>query len=143
MKTLFKTVMAKLQTDMPELRYISEDWGQLDYYNDKPPVNWPCALISIASGQDTVKTKDLRNRSTTLQVRLADSPSVIATSGAPDTHVNTALLILDLVDKVGDSLHDLEVTGYKNELTQASFNKVIREDGVREYNLFFKIDRLK
>ena len=34
--------MERLQEQVPDLRYIAEDWGQLDFYNDAPPVKFPC-----------------------------------------------------------------------------------------------------
>lgn len=143
MKTLFITVMRKLQEDLPELRYISEDWGQLDHYSDKPPVNWPCALISISSGQDTTQTKDNRKRATTLQVRIADTPSYSANAAAPSSQIDIALRILEITDRVGDVLHGLEVEGYKSDLAQINFTKVLREDGIREYAVYFRIEKSK
>ena len=47
MKTILNAVMQRLKEQVSELRYISEDWGQLDYYETMPPVKFPCALVSI------------------------------------------------------------------------------------------------
>ena len=49
MKHILEAVMERLQEQVPDLRYIAEDWGQLDFYNDAPPVKFPCALISVSN----------------------------------------------------------------------------------------------
>ena len=48
MKEILEAVMRRLKEQVPDLAYVSEDWGQMDYYNEAPPVKFPCALISVS-----------------------------------------------------------------------------------------------
>ena len=49
MKEILQNIQNRLST-ITEIRYIDEDWGQLDYYSQNMPVQWPCCLIDIQSG---------------------------------------------------------------------------------------------
>ena len=40
MKHILSAVMERLQAEVPELQYIAEDWGQMDFYQDTPPVKF-------------------------------------------------------------------------------------------------------
>lgn len=45
-------VQDRLLELLPEkIAYLAEDWGQLDFYNERPPVNFPCVLIDIAEAE--------------------------------------------------------------------------------------------
>ena len=35
MKEILEAVMRRLKEQVPDLAYVSEDWGQMDYYNDQ------------------------------------------------------------------------------------------------------------
>ena len=60
MKEILLQIMSELQAKVPELAYIAEDWGQMDYYNGAPPVKFPCALISASSIDFETQTVDVR-----------------------------------------------------------------------------------
>ena len=41
-------VQDRLLELLPEkIAYLAEDWGQLDFYNERPPVNFPCVLMIL------------------------------------------------------------------------------------------------
>lgn len=42
---LFERILARLVAEVPELRYINQELGQLE--EDRPPVTYPCALIDM------------------------------------------------------------------------------------------------
>ena len=42
MKQLLIDLQQRLLTEVPELKYVDLDWGQLSYYFPNPPVQWPC-----------------------------------------------------------------------------------------------------
>ena len=44
---LFQSLIEKLKT-IDGLRYIDQDIGQLEHYEMRPAVSWPCCLIDIA-----------------------------------------------------------------------------------------------
>ena len=44
---LLDSIKTKI-SEISEIKYIDENWGQLDYYSAHPPVQWPCCLIDIS-----------------------------------------------------------------------------------------------
>ena len=46
MKNSLESIQQLLQA-IEGLKYVDEDWGQLDYYSPNFPVQWPCVLIRI------------------------------------------------------------------------------------------------
>ena len=44
---LYIELIAKLVSDVPELRFITQDLGQIDFYDERPPVSFPCILFDI------------------------------------------------------------------------------------------------
>lgn len=47
MEELYNTIMTKIQADIPEIKWIDFDFGQLEL-SEQPPVLFPCALITIS-----------------------------------------------------------------------------------------------
>ena len=50
MKALLEKIQEKL-SEVEGLKYIDENWGQLDYYSPNMPVQYPCVLIDIGQVQ--------------------------------------------------------------------------------------------
>lgn len=46
MNELLQIISGRLSERVPGLKYVAEDWGQVDSYDD-PPVEFPCALIDV------------------------------------------------------------------------------------------------
>jgi hypothetical protein len=42
---IFKAIQARIQQQVPAIKYIDQDLGQLT--QQRPPVSWPCALIDM------------------------------------------------------------------------------------------------
>ena len=65
-------VQDRLLELLPEkIAYLAEDWGQLDFYNERPPVNFPCVLIDIAEAEFSDCTRKVQLREAILTVRVA------------------------------------------------------------------------
>jgi hypothetical protein len=44
---LLQSLIDRISTAVPEIRYIEQDLGQLENYQIRPPVSWPCCMIDI------------------------------------------------------------------------------------------------
>ena len=93
MKEILLTVMQRLKEQVPDLAYIAEDWGQMDYYNDAPPVKFPCALISVNRISFESETWGVRRTRLTFLVRIADCPVLMANMAAPEQHRKRAFAV--------------------------------------------------
>ena len=68
MKALLEKIQQKV-SEITELKYIDENWGQLDYYSPNMPVQYPCTLIDVQQVQYSNIGKDLTK--TPLQRQIA------------------------------------------------------------------------
>ena len=67
MKALLEKIQEKL-SEVEGLKYIDENWGQLDYYSPNMPVQYPCVLIDIGQVQYSNLGKDLTKRPVQRQI---------------------------------------------------------------------------
>lgn len=103
MKEILEAVMRRLKEQVPDLAYVSEDWGQMDYYNEAPPVKFPCALISVSHIGFESETWGLRRARLTFLIRIADCPVLTGNMAAPEQHRSRAFGYLRL-DGTGGQL---------------------------------------
>lgn len=137
MKHVLSAVMERLKEQVPDLQYISEDWGQLDFYERTPPVKFPCALVSVSGINFESQTSDCRWATMTILIRVADAPAVSGGMAAPESYRNRAFAIFDLMDKIGTSLYAFGGEEF-NEIEQKAVTHYNREDAIREYAMLFE-----
>ena len=136
MKRILNAVMPRLKEQVTDLRYIAEDWGQLDYSNDAPPVKFPCALVSVSNVKFESQTMERRYASMTILIRVADAPLVCGTMAAPEAYRERAFAIFDVMDEIGRCLYAFGGEEF-NEIEQQSITHYSREDAIREYAMTF------
>jgi len=81
MKTLYNAVTKRLKTEVPELRLIDMDYGQLD--QAQPSVAYPCALITLNFPNCKNLTDDIQDCTCEIIVRLGFNP---LNNGSTATH---------------------------------------------------------
>jgi len=48
MKQMVQNIQDRLVQKVPVLKYVDQDWGQMDFWREHP-VKYPCALIDVQS----------------------------------------------------------------------------------------------
>lgn len=139
MKAILAAVMQQLKDRVSDLQYIAEDWGQLDFYDQTPPVKFPCALVSVSNINFESQTEGCRWATMTLLIRVADAPSVSGTMAAPEVYRNRAFAIFDLMDAVGNALYGFGGEEF-NQIEQKTITHYNREDAIREYAMLFETE---
>ncbi len=144
-----KVVLQNIQnilSTIPELKYIDEDWGQLDDYTPNPPVQFPLVLIDIGSLQFSDISKD-RN-ATPMNRQMATGTIVLSIANlkltntsfkAPKTQKEQAWSIWDIVEDVHKKLHGVHVEGSAGAMMRTNMRKVKRDDGIQEYEVTYTI----
>ncbi|WP_190304354.1 hypothetical protein, partial [Flavobacterium branchiophilum] len=99
MKQVLENILNKL-SEVTELKYIDENWGQLDYYSPNMPVKWPCCLIDISdvnySNLGVDRNAVPQNRQlgkATVKLTLANLKLTNTSMQAPQTQKDQAWLI--------------------------------------------------
>jgi len=97
MKTIYNTLL-KLLGEIPELRWIDLDKGQLDY--TRPAVAFPCALISIQYSNCQDMSLKIQQCTILATVRLGFDFTGETSAKTPEPNRETALAYYDLANKV-------------------------------------------
>ena len=143
MKQLIENIQQRL-TPIKELRYIDEDWGQLDYYSPNFPVQWPCVLIDISSANFSNIGMDKRAKPIQRQMgdviftfTIANLKLTNTSSKAPQLQKDNAWSIWDLVEQAHAELQGFSPGTNAGKLIRTSWNRIKRDDGVQEYNVMY------
>ena len=121
------------------LRYISPDWGQMDYYPEHPPVKYPCALIDIQGATYTNLGERIQQGEATVSIRLFDLMLTPSSHPAPQSIKDNAARFRQLMEDVNKTLHGKALSGTAGKPVRASMNKVKRADGCYEVEILYRI----
>lgn len=145
MKAFLETLQTKLAT-LTALKYIDEDWGQLDSYSPHPPAKFPCALIDITSmnfsdiGKDTADNpinRQLGNGIVTFII--ADEKLSNTSFKAPQTQKNNAWSIWAIIEDLHKLVHGYKPIANSGALMRTGIKRVRRDDGIQEYQITYSI----
>lgn len=134
---MIKQLLNAVQTALKEidaLRYVGEDWGQIDFYDNRPPVNFPCALISFSSGDYSDAGRGVQLASVQFSVRVADMPPVRGSAVRPTPE--KPYEVYDTLQSVYAVLQGMKSSCFA-PITRKRLLKVNRDDSVREWVLTF------
>lgn len=132
--------------EVSELKYIDENWGQLDLYGPQIPVMWPCALVDFNTGQFSNIGTNIRkvpiNRqqgTVSVEITVANLKLTNTSNKAPSFQKDKAFAIWDLINKVHNILQGWSPEENAGALIRTTFNKVRRDDGVQEFRVIYSI----
>lgn len=88
--------------DNPLLRFVAMDFGQLEDYvpPGKPPVSYPCALISIDDADYTSEGMNTQRGVISVVIRIGFDPYSATSNLTPDVSRNKALAYFELEQKI-------------------------------------------
>jgi hypothetical protein len=125
-----------------ELKYIDNDWGQLDGYSPNFPVKWPCALVDVSDarysniGKDTTMLPQNRQQGeiilTITIATLRLSPSNQKAPAGKKPGANNIYLIIQTVHEL---LHGYSPTPQAGLLIRTGMQRIRRDDGVHQYTI--------
>lgn len=104
-KQIFTAICDQLEAEVPELKWIDWDEGQLNVSVDqRPALAFPCCLIDIqyTDCRDTNETEQIVSASIVL--KLAFMKSGETNNKAPQLVRSRALEVFNVIDKVHDKL---------------------------------------
>ena len=134
MDTIFTDVLSRL-SQVPELRFVGEDWGQLNF--DQPPVNFPCGLIDLSEVDYSDAGRNRQKADAKLVITIADIRYDGIAAFNPAKVNEQAFLIFQIMEKVNSLIH-----GYGNEyhskFSRKKIKKVEREDSIREFRMIYE-----
>jgi hypothetical protein len=137
MLKVFIDIQNRLMAKVPALRYVDEDWGQLDY--ETPPVSFPCALIDCENMSVSQSGRHTMIDALTIVVRVADLRMSNTSGKAPEAQKEKAFALLDTIADVVRALHGW--TGAPESygrLQRTAQKRTTLKNGIRIYDITFQ-----
>lgn len=110
---LFLALSNHIKTQVPEIKWIDQDFGQLEQFEYRPAVNFPCVLIDFIMAQYTQLAELSQHGDVTIRLRLGFAPFSPGNAAAPLNVREKALEYYQIEQKVYEA-----VQGFATEYTQ-------------------------
>lgn len=91
---------AHLKTAVPALKWIDQDFGQLEIYEYRPSVNFPCVLVDFAAAQFENQSRLVQSGVVNITIRLGFAPFSQSYAEAPLSVKEKALEYYDIEQAV-------------------------------------------
>jgi len=138
MKQILLNIQERLNTQCKFLKFIDFDEGQLDYYNEHPPVAFPCALIDCISSDFEDLGLTTQQGVATIVITLADLKLTNSSAKAPQNQKDKALEIFDFKEEINKALHGW-IPFFKGKLIRKSYRKQKRDDGIKVWVITYTL----
>lgn len=146
MKEILQNIQDRL-SQIKELKYIDEDWGQLSFFGDFPPVQFPCCLIDVSdvqysnAGRDVMQTPQQRQIGSA-QIRLTIAQLKLANTSlrSPQNQKDNAWAIFELLEEIHKKTHYFSPKQNVSPLIRTALRKIMRDDGVLQYEMVYKTE---
>jgi hypothetical protein len=132
-------VMERLKEKVPALRFIDQDVGQLDFYNDRPPVAFPCVLIDINSGSFSNMGQGAQIYEGSLILRLAVPMWSSGSNLTPLDARKLAVQLYEIEQQIHEALHTWSTTEW-GIMTRLSATTERRDDPIRVRQLVYGLE---
>jgi hypothetical protein len=139
MDIILTDVQNRLTSLVPALKYVDEDWGQLDDYSPNYPVKWPCALVDcFAANYENLGNK-VQTGVATIRVVIADLKLSNSSAQAPASQKEKSLSFYVLMNAVYKVLHGYSGHDHYSALIRISEKRLPRNDGARAHEMLFTV----
>lgn len=134
-KQLIMDICDKLDTDIPALRTIDIDFGQLTP-SDRPGLALPCCLVDVAYGG--CKDTEGQNQQVTATITLRIASNAFGKTGTKSPQRSEALASMDMMRDIHMSLQGWDNNGCFDPLTRISAAPEKRSDGLRVFRITYQ-----
>ncbi len=139
MELIIKKIQERLSSEVPDLKYVDQDWGQMDFFV-KPPVKFPCALIDIQSAQYSNTGEFVQQGTAQVVIRLFDIKLSNSSHLAPEGQKESVKRIWLLLKDVNKAIHaqNFLPKGY-GLLIRDEMRRTKRDDGCFQTELHYSL----
>lgn len=134
---LFIALQKHITAEVPEIRFIDLDLGQLEEYEVRPTVPFPCVLIDFTEAQYSNLSRLQQWADITINIRLGFSPYSSSSSITPDVPKEKSLQFFEIENKLYKALHGFTADDCVQPLIRTSAATERREDSYRVRALTF------
>ncbi len=134
---LFLAIQKQIMAEVPEIKYIDQDLGQLEIYEGRPAVAWPCVLIDFPDAQYSNHSELVQWADVNISVRLGFAPFSSANSLAPDISKEKALEYYEVENKLYEALQGFTADDCIQPMIRLRAGTETREDAYRVRQMMF------
>lgn len=134
---LYLAIQEQIKTLVPDVIWIDQDMGQLEGYENRPSVSFPCVLIDFPTTQYSGLGEMVQWAEVNISIRLAFAPFSSANSVAPDISKEAALHFYEIEDKLYQALQGFTAEGCVQPMVRIAAATERREDTYRVRELIF------
>ncbi|AZI53889.1 hypothetical protein EIB75_10705 [Epilithonimonas vandammei] len=145
METILLNIQAKIES--AGIKYVDEDWGQLNLFPGDTPVQFPCCLFDITDGnfenigQDRRLTpKERQMGRFSVELCIANTKLSNTSGRAPISQKLGAWSIHSVIRSVHDQLQGFSPDENCSKLNRKSYKKIRRDDGIQEYRIVYDFE---
>ena len=136
-KEIYIALCEHLTKQVPELKFIDWDSGQLNIVAERPPIDYPACLIDI----NYTSCRDLTDReqliAANIVLKLIFRPNGDTSNITPKNIKQKALECFDVIENVQDALQGCELGGLVSAISRATAIKSIRRDRLQVYTITY------
>lgn len=134
---LFLAIQEQIKTQVGAIQWIDQDLGQLDSFEIRPAVAFPCVLIDFVNTQYKEHMQNVQWADITVIVRLGFAPFSSANSATPDIPKEAALEYYELEHALFEALQGFTANDCVQPMIRVSAATERREDFLRVRELIF------
>ena len=136
MEDIYNAIQNRLD-EIPELKYNGEDWGQLNYYGNDCPVQWPCCVFDMNSA--TYSETAGKGQQGTLQVafNVANLRLTPNSARASAQQKANSWEVARLLETIHQSLNRFRPHPQHGRLIRTSVRKIKRQDFIKQYEVIY------
>jgi hypothetical protein len=137
---LFIAIQDRLKDKLvpAKLKWVDQNFGQLENYEIKPSVNFPCALIDLTGFSYDDMPNGLQMGSGRVVISIGTTPFTNSSSATPIQYREKALEYYEIEHAVHTALHNWTPVPGMKKLTRRTMDKQEREDAIRERVIIFE-----
>lgn len=134
---LYLALQQQITANVPEIKWIDMDLGQLESYEERPAVQWPCVLIDFPAAQYSNNSDGVQWCEVNISIRLGFAPFSSTNHLTPDVSKENALQYFEIENKLYDALQGFTAGDCVQGLVRISAATERREDIYRVRELQF------
>lgn len=129
---MLTAIQNRIVSEVPEIRWIDQDLGQLDFYEgERPAVAWPCVLVDFTTTTYDEFLESVQAASATIQFRLGFPPYSATDQKAPLKVRANGLKYYELEEKLFKAFQHWDADELCQPMTRTSGITERREDPIR------------
>lgn len=140
MEILLTDIQERLNSKVAALKYIDEDWGQLDDYSPNFPVQWPCCLVDCSNANYENMGKNVQLGLATIRLLIGNIKLTNSSQKAPAGQKLQNKSFRVLMTAIYTALQGWAGSEGYSKLIRIREGRIKRNDGVKVHEMFFTVE---